>query len=237
MTKNFPRAIVTGGSSGLGAHIVAELRSMGMKVHDWSRETGVDVTNFNSVFDAIMRDLADDVSIANVDILINCAGINRIEWFDRISEADFDLVMATNAKALWMVTAALLDRLRGGTVLNIVSNASHMPMTHSIAYNASKGAAEIMTKQMARELSKTHGLTVFGVSPNRLRDTGMTDYINQRVCELRGWTPEQAAEYQLKALPAGEETSPAALAEFIGFLLSTKERHKYLNGCIMQYGV
>jgi NAD(P)-dependent dehydrogenase (short-subunit alcohol dehydrogenase family) len=123
-----------------------------------------------------------------------------------------------------------------GTILNIVSNASHMPMTTSLAYNASKGAAHIMTLQMARELSKAHGITVFGISPNKLRGTEMSKDIEDQVVALRGWTPEYAKQYQLASLLAGEETDPDALAEFVAFLLSSKQRHKYLTGCILPYG-
>jgi len=123
-----------------------------------------------------------------------------------------------------------------GTVLNIVSNASHMPMTTSLAYNASKGAAHIMTLQLARELTKKHGITVFGISPNKLRGTEMSKDIEDQVVKHRGWTPEYAQQYQLNALLAGEETDPAQLAEFVAFLLSTKPRHKYLTGCILPYG-
>ena len=46
-----------------------------------------------------------------------------------------------------------------------------MPMTCSLAYNASKGAAHIMTLQLARELTKKHGITVFGIAPNKLKGT------------------------------------------------------------------
>ena len=144
--------------------------------------------------------------------------------------------MDVNAFAIYRTTKALLEKLRGGTVLNIISNASHVPMTCSLAYNASKAAAHMMTLQMARELKKTHDITVFGISPNKLKNTGMSAATDARVPGLRGWTPEQAAEYQRAALPSGEETDPEVLAEFIAFLLSNKERHKYLNGCILQYG-
>lgn len=224
--------IVTGGSSGLGACIVSQLIEDGHNVFDWSIETGVNVMDLQSIQKA-----ADCYGDGDIDILINCAGVNIINWFEKLTEGEWEKVMGVNAKALWLVTKDLLPQLRGGTVLNIVSNASHMPMTHSAFYNASKGAAEILTRQMARELGKTHDLTVFGISPNRLKNTGMTDYINERVCDLRDWTPEEAMEYQLKALPAGEETDPQTLAEFIAFLLSDKQRHKYLQGCIIPYGV
>jgi hypothetical protein len=56
------------------------------------------------------------------------------------------------------------------------------------------------------------------------------------VVETRGWTYEQARKYQLGSLLTGEETPPAAVADFIAFLLSSKGRHKYLTGCDIPYG-
>lgn len=230
--------VITGASSGLGKAIKEEFERRNvideLEVIDWSLETGVDVTSSKSVKTAEL-DWNNDYA-EPIDILINCAGVNHIDWISDLEEEAWDKVMDTNAKGIFLVTQALLPYLKGGTILNIVSNASHMPMTHSIAYNASKGAAEIMTRQMARELGKTHNITVFGISPNKLKGTGMSNYIDSRVCELRGWTKEEAQKYQLAVLPAGEETDPNALAEFITFLLSSKERHKYLQGCIIPYG-
>lgn len=232
------RIVITGGSGGLGSEIIRELRSWldfteELDIINWSKDTGVDVSNYASVSDAIYK----TVPLGAVDILINCAGVNYINWFPNLNEDDFDRLMNTNARSIFTCTRALLPWLKdGGVVCNIVSNASHMPMTHSLAYNASKGAAHIMTLQMARELKKTHNITVFGVSPNKLRGTGMSQYIDKRVCDLRGWTPEQAAEYQRASLPAGYETDPKSCAEFIAFLLSSKSRHLYLNGCILPYG-
>lgn len=223
-------AVVTGGSSGLGRCISEALKAKGFAVHNWSKETAVDIRKRGSI-SAAVRDLPP-----TIDILINCAGVNSINYITGVLEDDWDTVMNTNARGIFLVSQALLERLRGGTILNIISNASHVPMTASIAYNASKGAAAIMTKQMARELGKTHAITVFGISPNKLKNTGMSKMIDRRVCELRGWTEEQAREYQLAALPAGEETDPQTLAEFIAFLLSTKQRHKYLAGCDIPYG-
>lgn len=172
-----------------------------------------------------------------IDVLVNCAGINRINFLPNVEEAEWDEVMDTNAKGIYLMTKAFLPLLEGGTILNIVSNAAHMPMTSSLAYNASKAAALMMTKQLNRELIKTHNITVFSVSPNKLSGTGMSADIDQRVMELRGWTKEEARAYQIASLPAGEETDPLVLAEFIGYLLSEKYRHKYLAGCDIQYGL
>ncbi len=224
-------AVITGASSGLGKAIYDLWE--GPKL-DWSFSTGVDVRDKNNV-------LGHAIALAKltpqIDVLINCAGVNHIAFLPDLQEADWDSVMDTNAKGIFLVTQALLPMLKGGTVVNIVSNASHMPMTSSAAYCSSKGAAAILTKQLSRELIKTHGITVFGISPNKMRGTAMTEYIDQKVCELRGWTEQQARDYQLASLPAGEETDPAVLAEFICFLLSSKKRHKYLAGCILDYGL
>jgi NAD(P)-dependent dehydrogenase (short-subunit alcohol dehydrogenase family) len=212
--------IITGGSSGLGARLVVAMTHSGNRIVSWDHHT-VDVRFHEAILRAIKV-----LPFDKVDILINCAGINSIDYLPNVEESDWDIV----------TTQTLLSRLRGGTVLNIVSNAARVPMTSSAAYNASKGAALMLTKQLARELGKTHGITVFSVSPNKLAGTGMSRYIEQRVCELRDWTPEQARKYQLEALPAGHETDPAIVAELIAFLLAKKERHSYLQGCDLQLG-
>ena len=223
-------AVVTGGSSGLGAAIIEALDPLFDNIYDWSLSTAVDVRSADSVTIA-----ATKLPI-RIDVLINCAGINAIDFLPQLAEHTWDEVMDTNAKGIFLVTKACLSRLRDGTVLNIVSNAAHVPMTSSLAYNASKAAAFIMTQQLARELKKTHNITVFGIAPNKMAGTHMSALIEARVCELRGWTSAQAQKYQLDALPAGHETDPAVVAELIAFLLAKKERHSYLNGCIIPAG-
>lgn len=229
--------VVTGGSSGLGKAIIDAFMAMPirLKVYNWDLQNGVDVTDITSLSNAACK------LGASLDILINCAGINHLDVIDKLYPDDWDKVVGVNAKALLTVTQILRPELSqsadGGTICNIVSNASHMPMTHSLLYNASKGAAYAMTQQMARELHKTHGITVFGVSPNKLTGTGMSDYVDARAAELRGTTLEEAQAYQLSRLPFGRETPVERVAEFIAFLLAEKERHKYLAGCIIPYGL
>lgn len=229
--------VITGASSGLGKCIMEALHNNvqwrgELDTINWSLDQDVDVRNAKSIQSALGRFGPD----STVDVLINCAGVNHIDFIPGLREEDWDRVMDTNAKGIYLTTKALLPWLKGGTILNIVSNASHMPMTSSLAYNASKGAAEIMTKQMSRELIKTHNITVFGISPNKLKNTGMSEYIDKKVQELRGWTKEEAQKYQLASLEIKEETDPETLAEFIAFILSSKERHKYFAGCIIPYG-
>ena len=180
-------------------------------------------------------------------VVVNCIGVNYIEWFASLDFAGYQEVMDLNVRS-WLVFLQELLAIEGflcrgssqkltqGTFLNVISNASHMPMTNSVAYNASKGAQHIATLSLARELFKTHGLRVFGISPNKLSGTGMSSYIEGRVPALRGWTKEQAEAYQKAALPTGEETDPKVLAEFMAFLIAEPHRHKYLHGNILPYG-
>lgn len=226
------RAVVTGGSHGLGSHIVAGLKDSGFEVIDWSLSTRVDVALTTSVIDA-----AREIE-GKVDILVNNAGINHLRWMEDMTIHDLRNVMRTNVDGIFNCTHALLENLKdGGTVLNITSVAGHVPMTCSLAYNTSKAAANMMTRQMARELFPKHSVTVFGVAPSKLSGTRMSDYVDRTVPSLRGWTDAEATAYQAKSLGTGREIPVARCAEFITWLLTEKERHEYLNGCILPYGL
>lgn len=221
-------AIVTGGGSGLGLDITLALAEKGFNVMIADLKNGVDVRDPSNLV----------LPEGGLDVLINCAGINQISWLEGITDQLWDDTLDVNAKGIMKVTQRCLPALveAKGTVLNIVSNASHMPMRGSLAYNASKGAAHIMTLQMARELYQRWGITVFGISPNKLANTAMSRDIDEQVCQQRGWSMEEARKYQLAGLATGEETDPVVLAEFITFLLSRKERHQFLHGTVIPYG-
>lgn len=255
-----PVAVITGDTSGLGAAICNHLVAFGWEVHGWSPEEGTpwahdnykhhkcDVRWMDDIASAIIDvatgiDGARDPEEFTLDLLINCAGINYLQPFETFMYDRWEELMDVNAKALAMTVRAALPFLSNpsnprsaGTVINIVSNAAHVPMTHSLAYNASKAAALMVTRQMARELFKSHGITIFSISPNKLKGTKMSREIEEAVPALRGWTPEEAAAYQAAALPIGIETDPNAVADFIAFLVSRKERHIFLHGCDIPYG-
>jgi len=224
------RILVTGSNSGLGLAIA----------HSLSKD-GHDVIPFDK---ALKQDVCDPdfeylraVSEKGLDGLINCAGINHNAWFEDISPFKLQQVMTTNAFSFVYMTQGVLEGLKKskGFVINIVSNAAHIPMTASLAYNASKAAALMITKQMAHELTPRHGITVLSVSPNKLRGTNMSRQIESDVVRVRGWTPEYAAEYQKKALMHGLETEPRDVANFISNLVTTGQ-YKYMSGCDIPFG-
>lgn len=221
--------LVTGSASGLGKEIAAVLCEAGHQVYEFDQEQCHDVTDPRGTYGDPPERL---------EALINCAGINGQNYIEDMSEQQWMSIIDTNAGGIFAMTKWALPRLKEskGTVLNIISNASHTPMTASLAYNASKGAAHIMTLQMARELGRRFGLTVFGISPNKIKDTAMSETIDSEVCRVRGWTREEAHEYQLAGLLMGKEIEPRTLAEFIGWLFESKKHHKHFAGCVIPYG-
>lgn len=235
--------VITGAASGLGKAIADLLEAHGSYVlrfdynaNPTNRCHFLDVAGeqeevSNCIFDV----MPDDLSI---DLLINCAGVNSNQWFEDVDADEFDRVMHTNAWSFVSVTQALLQNLissRIKTVINIVSNAAHIPMTSSLAYNASKAAGLMITRQMAHELTPKHGLTIFSISPNKLAGTGMSKQIEDNVCQTRGWTPEFAAEYQKKALMHGLETEPQAIADYVRHIMISGA-YKFLSGTDQQFG-
>lgn len=222
--------VVTGAASGLGLAIADEL-SRDNIVHRYDLANGDDVCRPDAC------EWLREVAFPDIDVLINCAGINANEWFEDITMASFDALMHTNAYSFVAMTQACLPALKEskGIVINIVSNAAHTPMTSSLAYNASKAAGLMITKQMAHELTPKYGITVLSISPNKLAGTGMSRQIEENVCKTRGWTPEFAAEYQKKALMHGIETDPQAIAEFIRHLLMSGSV-QFMSGTDIPFG-
>lgn len=246
--------LITGGASGLGLALFNALTDVLHKPqHGFDFENVYSLDVAHNDIDLLLN--AAEVNVGRqsqwhklmlelnangdqVSCLINCCGVNSIDYLEDFREDEWDRLMDTNAKGIYLGTRNCLPHLTKtkGTVVNITSNASHMPMTSSLAYNASKAAAHMMTQQLARELTKRHGITVFGVAPNKMSGTGMSRYIETAVPRVRGWSEEEAKAYQESTLLSGE-TPPEAVAEFITFLLSSKARHQYLSGCILPYGI
>lgn len=233
--------VITGAASGLGRAIANTLQAYNNNVWRFDKcdeEDNVfwlDVSMQESVQKVFTNVLPEDLP---VDLVINCAGVNSNNWFEDVTRYEFDRVMHTNAWSFVSVTQSLLPNLLLSsvkTVINIVSNAAHIPMTSSLAYNASKAAGLMITKQMAHELAPKHGLNIFSISPNKLAGTGMSKQIEAAVCETRGWTPEFAAEYQKKALMHGRETDPQAIADYIRHVMDSGA-YRYLSGTDQPFG-
>jgi NAD(P)-dependent dehydrogenase (short-subunit alcohol dehydrogenase family) len=255
MIKQKRVAVVSGGSSGLGLQILRELHHQGFECFNIDCKPCIefptivaDLSDIDQTHDAIQEVLGH--CGGQVDVLVNNLGVNKIVPFEDITSEEFDQIYALNAKATLFLAQGFLPSLKTskGTILNIISNASEVPFTNSSLYNSSKAAQKMITLQLGHESwRKGWGVTVFGISPNKLEgpkdpehkqpdESGMSTYILNAVSEANGWTPEQTTKYQLTSLPSGKETSVHALAEYIGFILGHKSRHEFFNKTVMPYG-
>jgi NAD(P)-dependent dehydrogenase (short-subunit alcohol dehydrogenase family) len=227
--------LVTGAAAGLGFHIAGWLEEFGHKVLRFDK-------SINPKMDVRECDQSTLESLYGPDFkcdaIVNNAGVNQNAWFEDVTKLDFYRVIGVNAWGTVNMTQAVLSRLKQSehkVVLNVVSNASQLPMTASLAYNASKAAQAMITKQMARELTPKYGITVLAVSPNKLEGTDMSRQIETNVPRVRGWTEEYAREYQLGSLMHGRETDPFRCGEFIADILH-KGHYRFLSGCDLSYG-
>lgn len=242
------KVLITGcsGNNSLGGMIAEAFKDIDSEIE----VIGInkDMTHNDSVDVNYHADLSDPESISEVcneiradydsiDCFIHCAGIPSLSWFEQIDDDEFIDTIMVNSISTVFITRNLLDLLVGGTVVNMSSNASHMPMRCSLAYNMSKAALTMATKQMARELTKPNDMVIFSISPNKLKDTGMSNITDNHVPELRGWTKEEADQMQNNAILNGKQTDPRQLAHFIAYLLTDRTRHEMMSGCDIPYGV
>jgi len=189
------RVVVTGGSSGLGAHTVRHLVGLGARVLAAARRI--------DRLELLAAELADapgrvvpfraDVSVdaearamvaaaveafGGIDVLVNNAGSEVQGPLDVLADADFEGMLRANVVSVFVCTRAALAELRKsrGAVINLGSTVVARPPRGRFGYVASKGAVEAMSRALALDLGRD-GIRVNvirpGIIPSELR--GMTE--------------------------------------------------------------
>lgn len=157
-----------------------------------------------------------------------------MSWLNNLEYEKYQSIMDVNLNAPIFLTKHLIPQLAdGGIVLNITSSGARKPFRTSLPYNVSKAGLVMATKQIARELS---GITVFAISPNQISDTGLTKQNDIDIPLVRFWTEEETVAYRNKISVSGERPSAATTAEFIAFLVTSRDRCKHLSGSEIHYG-
>ncbi len=177
--------LLTGASAGLGLHFAHTLAEAGARLALGARRVerldelaaelrkggttvapvALDVTDAKSVVAAID---AAEKALGPLDVLVNNAGVASPKWIVDTTEADYDMIMDTNAKGAWLVAQEvgrrMIARKKGGQIVNIASMGGLIPSRHLGAYGMSKAAAIHMTKAMALEWAR-HGINVNAICP------------------------------------------------------------------------
>ena len=191
-------AVITGSARGIGAAIAQRLAKDGFDIalNDISEKSfenndivdkikafGVkcevyvaDVSNAAQVEETVKKIKED---FGSIDVLVNNAGITRDGLLARMSEENYDLVIAVNQKSVYNMmknVAPIMMKQRSGRIINMSSVAGLHGNAGQFNYSASKAAIIGMTKSAAKELG-SRGITVNAIAPGFI-STPMTDQLS-----------------------------------------------------------
>ena len=192
--------VVTGGSRGIGAAIVARFAARGDRVtflyekHHAAAQAVAAETGAT----AICADVADEAAVAaafagleELDVLINNAGICHYGLLSQTPQAVWDRIFAVNVRGAYLCTNAAMPlflKRRRGAIINVSSMWGQVGASCEAAYSASKGAILALTKALAKELGPS-GIRVNAVAPGVIL-TDMVAHVDPEVLDsLREETP------------------------------------------------
>ncbi len=222
-------AIVTGGASGFGAGIVRKFLAEGASVmiadlngdaaQKMADAIGGEVRSCNANvtksadLEAMTSATLD--AFGRIDILVNNAGTTHLPApMEEVTEEDFDLVLAVNAKSVFLTAKHIVPLMKAqnsGAILNVASTAAVSPRPRLSWYNASKGWMTTATKAMAIELA-AEGVRVNAINPV----AGDTPLLKSFMGED---TPEVRAKF-LSTIPIGRFSTPEDMGNAACYLCS-----------------
>lgn len=170
MESNGTVAIVTGGTSGLGAAIAALLRTRGIEVVTVSRRESADVAGDASRSDTVRRALELAASRGRIAYLVNCAGSGLFGPAGTNGEEDIRRTLDANLTATILFAEALFTRFKeeGGTIVNVLSTAAITSRASEAVYSAAKWGARGYTEVLKVEAKGTKA-RVISVEPGGMQ--------------------------------------------------------------------
>jgi 3-oxoacyl-[acyl-carrier protein] reductase len=231
-------AVITGGAQGLGYAIAEQFVAEGARVilgdldfdrtrsaaaalggPDVARAVRCDVTSGADV-DALVAAAVEQ--FGSLDVMVNNAGITRDATLRKMTEQQFDEVIAVHLKGTWNGTraAAAVMREQGrGAIVNMSSISGKVGLVGQTNYSAAKAGIVGLTKAAAKELAHL-GVRVNAIQPGLIR-SAMTEAMPQRIWDAK-----------LAEVPMGRAGEPSEVATVALFLAS--DLSSYITGTVLE---
>lgn len=229
-------AVVTGASRGIGRAIALQLASEGANVvvnfsgsEQKAQQVVEEITGLGVKAIAVQANVSDSESVQNlmnaaieqfgsIDILVNNAGITRDNLIMRMKEDEWDDVINTNLKGVFLCTKAVTRQMmkqRSGRIINITSIVGVMGNAGQANYVSAKAGVIGLTKTTARELA-SRNILVNAIAPGFI------------TTEMTYELPEDIKKSMLAQIPLGTLGEPEHIAKAVVFLAS--EDSSYMTG-------
>lgn len=232
-------ALVTGGSRGLGKNmainiakkgidvvltyhsnkeeadnVVKEIEALGQKAAAFQLDAG-NVGSFDGFISTITGHLKEKTGSPNFDFLVNNAGTALYASFADTTEEQFDIAMNIHFKGVFFLTQKALPYINnGGRIINISSGLARFSFNGSSAYASMKGAIEVLTRYLAKELGP-RGIAANVVAPGAIA----TDFGGGRVRDNKEINAHVAAVTALGRVGEADD-----IGGLVAFLLTEEAR-------------
>ena len=232
-------ALITGSGRGIGKTIAVKLAGAGANIviNDIGEQSAVEsvadeiramgreslavVADISSAAD-VERMVAETIDkMGRVDILVNNAGITRDRLLIRMTDEEWDLVIAVNLKSVFLCTRAVLKvmtKQRSGRIVSMASIVGIVGNAGQANYAAAKAGIIGFTKTIAKEAA-SRGITVNAIAPGFI-DTQMTQQLS-----------DAQKDVLKQRIPLGTLGTPDDVANAVAFLAS--DEAQYITGHVL----
>ena len=193
---------------------IAEIAAFGHKVKGYASNAA----NFEETHDTVVEILKD---FGRIDILVNNAGITKDGLVMRMSEAQWDAVIAVNLKSAFNFIHAVIpqmSRQKGGSIINMASIAGQMGNPGQVNYASSKAGLIAMAKSVAKEMG-SRGIRANAIAPG---------YV---ITEMTNALPEAVREEYIKNIPLKRGATVEEIANTALYLAS--DLSSYVTGQVI----